>query len=336
MAYHMYVSNSGSQHLSHFLMDESTGALTAQPDIELEGSPGALATTSDRSILFACLRSAKQFVSYRVDAASGSLTKIGASSAPDGAPYIIADDTDGWLLATYYGAGCVSVHKIHADGTLSPEATQVVETDGHAHSIQTDRSNRFAFVPHTCPANAIYQFRFDASSGQLTANDPPFIQPATPEGPRHFVFHPSQDVLYSVNEDGCTVSAHHFDADKGTLESFQVIPTLPEGTDMEGMSTAEIKMTSDGRNLYASNRGHNTLAHYHAQEDGSLVFVDRYPCEAVPRFFEIDPTQRFVFSAGQQTGKLGSYRIADDGRLEPLQTYDVGDGPLWITFIEQA
>lgn len=336
MAYHMYVSNSGSEFLSHFLMDEETGGLTAQPDIDMQGPPGAMANTADEKVMFVCLRSQKQFASFSIDGASGGLTKIGATTAPDGAPYIETDNTDGYLLASYYGAGHVSVHKVNDDGTLSAEPLQYIETDGHAHSIQTDATNRFAYVPHTCPANAIYQFGFDENTGTLTPLDPPFIQPATPEGPRHFVIHPTKNVLYSVNEDGCTVSAHHVDPDKGTLTSFQVLPTMPEGTDMEGMSTAEIKLTSDGVNLYASNRGHNTLAHYHVQEDGSLEFVDRYPCDAVPRFFAIDPTEKFVYSAGQNTGKIVAYRIGDGGALETMGHYDVGDGPLWIQFVKQS
>jgi len=335
MSYHMYVSNSGSTFLSHFLMDESTGVLTGQPDIDMGGGPGALATDSKQRWLFACMRSQKEFVTYAIDRSTGGLERISGVPA-GGATYIYVDDTDGYLLASYYGDGTVSVHGIDTAGNLSADHLQWIETDGHAHSIQTDRSNSFAFVPHTMPANAIYQFRFDASNGSLTANDPPFIQPETPEGPRHFALHPTKDLFYSVNEDGCTVSAHHFDPDKGTLSSFQVISTLPAGTDMEGMSTAEIKITHDGNYLYASNRGHNTLAHYRITGDGTLELVDRYPTEAVPRFFDIDPTGKFVYSAGQNSGRLVSYRIGDDGDLQTLETYEVGDGPLWIQFVQQV
>lgn len=335
MSYHMYVSNSGSSFLSHFLMDEDTGALTAQPDIEMGGGPGALATDSKERWLFACMRSQKEFVTYAIDRRTGGLQRL--SGVPAGsAPYVLVDDTDSYLLANYYGEGAVSVHGIDAEGNLTAEPLQWIETATHAHSIQTDPSNRFAFVPHTMPANAIYQFRFDATSGKLTPNEPAFIQPEGPEGPRHFVFHPKKDLFYSVNEDNCTVSAHHFDADKGTLSSFQVISTLPPNTDMEGMSTAEIKMSEDGKHLYASNRGHNTLAHFAVQDDGTLVLVDRYETEAVPRFFEIDPTGKFVYSAGQNTGRLVAYRIGADGALEKMATYDVGDGPLWIQFVHQA
>ena len=337
MAYHIYISNAGSQFFSHFLMDEDSGALTAQPDIQLPGSPGAVATNPAGTTLWVALRSAGIIASYAVDIGNGQLSEIGKVSQEEGPPYLATDNTVSFLLSSYYGSGKIAVHRINDDGTLSAAPIQTLDTDGHAHSIQTDRSNRFAFVPHTNPANAIFQFRFAESTGMLEPNDPPKIQPATEEGPRHFAFHPHKNLLYSINENGCSVSAHYFDPDNGTLESFQVIPTQPEGTDMEGKSTAEIRITPDGKHLYGSNRGHDTLAHFTISDDGTLNIVDYYPTEAVPRFFELDPSARFAYSAGQNTGKLAAYAIdANSGALERIATYDVGESPLWITFIKQS
>ena len=336
MPFHVYVSNAGSDFLSHFLMDEENGLLQAQADIPMGGPPGALATNRDGSRLFACLRSQGEYVSFDLDSRTGALSRIDATSVSEGAPYLATDNTDRFLLATYYGAGGVSVHAIGADGRLSPEPLQWIETDGHAHSIQTDRSNRFAYVPHTMPANAIFQFRFDEATGALTPNDPPKVQPETGEGPRHFVFHPSLDVLYSINEDGCTVSAHHFDAESGRLSSFQVLSTLPHGAPAEGESTAEIAITPDGRHLYGSNRGHDSLALFEVAADGRLTARGHTPTEATPRFFDLDPTGRYLYSAGQTSGKVAVFRIdAGGGALERIQTCDVGESPLWIQFVEQ-
>lgn len=335
MAYHVYVSNAGSEWFSHFLMDEGTGKLEPLENIELEGTPGAAATNAAGTLLFVSLRSLRRFGSYAVDRRSGKLTAIGSVPLEDGSPYVRTDNTDRFLLASYYGSGHVSVHGIAADGSLSAAPLQWIETAVHAHSVQTDRSNRFAFVPHTNPTNAIYQFRFDETTGALTPNDPPLVQPDTPEGPRHFAFHPEKDILYSVNENGSTVSAHHFDPQKGTLKSFQVISTLPEGFDGDN-TTAEIRVTSDGKYLYASNRGHDSLALFDVAEDGMLTAKGHFPTEAVPRFFALDPTGRFVYSAGQKSGRLASYRIdAGTGALEPLEVHEVGESPLWILFVEQ-
>ena len=336
MSYHVYISNAGSEWLSHFLMHEDTGELEPQENIELGGTPGAVATNAAETLMFVALRSQQRIGSYAIDRGSGRLSQIGTASLDEGPPYIATDNTDRYLLATYYGSGQVSVHRIGDDGTLSDEPLQWHKTDGHAHSIQTDRSNRFAFVPHTLPANALFQFRFDESTGALTPNDPPKIQPDTPEGPRHFVFHPEKDFLYSVNEDGSTVSAHHFDPEKGTLSSFQVISTQPEGFDGDN-TTAEIAITPDGKHLYASNRGHDSLALFDVGESGDLTAKGHFATEATPRFFDLDPAGRFLYSAGQSSGRLASYRVdAATGALEPMEIYDVGESPLWIQFVKQA
>lgn len=336
MSYHVYISNAGSEHLSKFVMDAETGKLTQETDIPLISSPGAVATTADGTLMFICLRGVKQYQSLRVDKSTGGLTPIGGITVDEGGPYLKTDKTDRFLLATYYGAGAVSVHKINDDGSLSQDPIQWIETEEHAHSIQLDKSNRFAFVPHTNPPNAIYQFRFDETTGELSSNDPPKIQPETPEGPRHFIFHPTRDLLYSINENGCTVSAHHFDPDNGTLSSFQVISTLPEGWDSDSKSTAEISMTQDGRFLYASNRGHDSIAIFSVNEDGTLTAKGHQPTEATPRFFDLDPTGNFILSAGQNSGHLSTYKINhENGQLEQIERFEVGKSPLWIQFVEK-
>ncbi len=336
MPYHVYVSNSGSEWFSHFIMDENTGALEPQDNIALDGSPGAAATNAAETLLFVSLRSQQRLGSYAINRLSGKLTEIDTVPVQEGPPYVSTDHTDRYLLASYYGAGCVSVHQIADDGTLSEEPLQWIHTGPRAHSIQTDRSNRFAFVPHTMPTNAIFQFRFDASSGALTPNDPPKIQPEGPQGPRHFAFHPQKDLLYSINEDGSTVSAHHFDAQGGTLSSFGVISTLPEGFDGDN-TTAEIAMTPDGKHLYASNRGHDSLALFDVGDDGTLTAKAHFDTETTPRFFDLDPTGHFLYAAGQGSGRMASYQVdAASGVLQPMEVYDVGESPLWIQFVKQA
>ncbi len=337
MAYHVYISNSGSEWFSHFLMDENTGILEPQADIELEGAPGAVAVRPDGTQLFVSLRAAQQLASYSIDQHTGALTKIDSTTLEEGPPYLYLDNSSSFLLSSYYGSGQVGVHRVDSNGILSTDPLQMLNTDGHAHSIQTDRSNRFAFVPHTNPANAIFQFCFDQQNGTLTPNNPPKIQPATEEGPRHFAFHPTQNLLYSINENGSTVSAHHFDAEAGTLSSFQVISTLPDDFSGDDNTTAEIKITPDGRFLYGSNRGHDSLALFAIAADGSLDARGHYPTETTPRFFELDPSGSFIYSAGQDSGKLRSYKIdKETGALETLEQFTVGASPLWITFVKKA
>lgn len=337
MAYHVYVSNSGNNFFSHFLMDEDSGALEPQPNIELEGAPGAVVMHPNGRVMFVALRAARLLVNYVVDQEKGRLVRLSETALAEGPPYLFLDNTCAFLLSSYYGSGHVGVHSMSGPGILADQPLQMLPTAIRAHSIQTDRSNRFAFVPHTNPTNAIFQFRFDEQTGQLTPNDPPKVQPATPEGPRHFAFHPTRDLLYSINENGSTISAYRFDPESGTLSSFQVISTLPEGFDRTGNTTAEIKIAPNGRFLYGSNRGHDSLALFAIGNDGRLTAKGHYPTEATPRFFELDPSGRFAYAVGQGSGRLASYRIdAETGALTPLEQHEVGESPLWITFVEQV
>lgn len=337
MAYHVYVSNSGNNFFSHFLMDEDSGALEPQPNIELEGAPGAVVMHPNGRVMFVALRAARLLVNYVVDQEKGRLVRLSETALAEGPPYLFLDNTCSFLLSSYYGSGHVGVHSMSGPGILADQPLQMLPTAIRAHSIQTDRSNRFAFVPHTNPTNAIFQFRFDEQTGRLTPNDPPKVQPATPEGPRHFAFHPTRDLLYSINENGSTISAYRFDPESGTLSSFQVISTLPEGFDRAGNTTAEIKIAPNGRFLYGSNRGHDSLALFAIGNDGRLTAKGHYPTEATPRFFELDPSGRFAYAVGQGSGRLASYRIdAETGALTPLEQHEVGESPLWITFVEQV
>ncbi|HAA77384.1 TPA: hypothetical protein DCE37_19910 [Candidatus Latescibacteria bacterium] len=333
MNYHVYVANAGSSYFSKFLLDTETGALTQEDNIALDAEPGAVATSTDGSLLYVCLRKEKTYQSFQVNKVTGQLSPLNKATVDDGGPYLKTDNTDRFLLATYYGAGAVSVHALNEDGSIGDQL-QWIETEEHAHSIQLDRSNSYAYVPHTNPPNAIYQFKFDEKTGELSANDPRKIQPETPEGPRHFVFHPSKDYLWSVNENGSTVSAHYFDPATGKLSSFQVISTLPDDFDGENNSTAEIRMTQDGKYLYASNRGHDSLAIFAVGDDGRLTAKGHQPTEETPRYFDLDPTGTYILSLGQGSGRMATYRINhDDGSLVPMATYKVGESPLWIQFV---
>ena len=223
------------------------------------------------------------------------------------------------------------VHPIGADGTLLAEPTLSLSTAERAHCIQCDRSNRFVFVPHTAGPNLIFQFHFDSESGRLTPNAQPTVAPPAGEGPRHFVFHPTLDILYFSNEQGSSVTAYHLDTKTGTLAPFQTLPTLPNNFQGEN-SCAQIHIHPSGGYLYVSNRGHDSIACYRlAAEDGRMISLGQQPTEPVPRVFEIDPTGCYLYAAGQGSGKMASYRIdQQSGRLEPLELYQVGKQPMWV------
>ena len=315
-------------------MDAETGKLEPLGEVETDGGPGPLATDPEQKVVYAGLRSSLNISSYRIDQGTGDLSLIGSVGLEADPCYLATDRKGNYLLSAYYRAGVAAVHPIGSDGAVGGPPVEWIQTSIKAHCIQTDRGNRFAFVPHVGESNAVFQFAFDETTGALTPNAVPTVPGGEGAGPRHFVFHPSQDVLYFSDEQGCSVTAYTFDSSNGTLTPFQTVSTLPE--DFEGdNSCAQIHITPSGDFLYVSNRGHDSIAGFSTDRDtGRLTSLGQQPTEPTPRAFNIDLTGNFLYAGGQGSGKLASYRIdPQTGSLTPLETRDVGQSPMWVLFV---
>ena len=338
MAYYMYLSLQEEDRIAVMSMDPSSGELLHLRDVPLEGRPAPLAVDPRRRFLFAGRRLAGDYglTSFRIDRLDGALSPIGGVSMPGDPVHITTDRTGRFLLSAYYYQEKVAVHPIDGSGALGHPPVEWLDTDIGAHFVQVDRSNRFVLVPHIANGsmtgpNAIFQFKFDAETGNLTPNSPPRVTPQEPDGPRHLCFHPTRDIAYASNEQGCSVTAYNFDPEQGTLEPFQTVPTLPD--EFQGTnSCSQIQITPSGRLLYAPNRGHNSIAGFAVDEDtGALTPLGQTPTEPIPRAFSLDPRGNFLYAAGLESGRLASYRVnADSGALEPLKVYPVGQGPMWV------
>src|SRR3984893_4338326 len=126
------------------------------------------------------------------------------------------------------------------------------------------------------------QFRFDAETGRLTANTPSRVEQPDLVGPRHYCFHPSLDLVYFSNEQGCSVTSYRIDPDSGTLAPLQAIATLPAGFDSRN-TCSQIHLTPAARFLYVGNRGHNSIAGFRVAPDtGLLTPAGHVRTEAVP------------------------------------------------------
>ena len=195
----------------------------------------------------------------------------------------------------------VGSHALAESGAVKPGALSRIVTKRCAHAILTDSSNRFAFVPHTGP-NAVYQFRFDAKSGKLTKNNPLTASPDAGLEPRHLVFHPKLPVVYCDDEKGDSVTAYHFNRDTGQLKAFHSESTLPSDFDSSQNTCADIEITSDGRFVYASNRGHNSIAGFSVDVmTGKLTSIGHFVTGAIPRSFNLAPNNQWMIVAGQRS-----------------------------------
>ena len=334
----LYVSLQGDDCIRRFALDPQTGKLGPLDPVAISGGPAPMTVDPRGEFLHVGRRGVCEVSSFRIDPHTGNLVLIGVAPL-DAEPCYLGMDRQGkFLLSAYYAAGKAAVHAIGSDDAVSTPPVEWLSTATGAHALQTDPSNRFAFVPHIAGngPNAIFQYRFDGQTGRLTPNTPARLTPPEPVGPRHFCFHPHKGIVYFSNEQGCSVTAYALDSAAGTLSAFQTVSTLPE--DFDGDNTcAQIHMTPSGSMLFAPNRGHNSMACFAVHPDtGALTPTDRIATEAVPRAFGIDPSGHFLYAAGLESGRLAAYRIdADRGTLHHLETYDVGSTPMWVTILSR-
>ena len=330
----VYVTASGDDKIIIFGQDEETGALEKLGEVEALGRPAPLATDPERRFLYTARRDANKLDSYRIDTVTGDLRLLGVADLESDPNFMATDRTGRWLLSAYYLAGRCAVHPIDEDGVAQSPPVVWRATGQGAHSMQTDESNRFAFVPHIGGGNgmnAIFQFLFDEENGTITPNDPATVPQDGDLGPRHYCFHPSLDVLYFSNEQGCSVTAYSFDPDAGTLSAFQTTSTLP--TLWSGRnSCAQIRINPSGTMLFAPNRGHNSIACFHIDQDsGYLERTAIVSSEPVPRALNVDPSGNFLYAAGLDSGKLAAYKVNESwAGLDRVGTYDVGREPMWV------
>jgi 6-phosphogluconolactonase len=334
VATYLYVSLPGDSKIAIYLLDPDTGRLAHGEDMPLASGPGPLAAHPRNRCLYAGLRSTRQLASFAIDPASGRLAHLGSVPLISDPCCLSLDRRGRFLLSVYYGAGAAAVHRLDERGAALEHPAAWISTAPCAHSIFVDPANRFAFLPHVARTNAIWQFRFDEELGYLIPNPLLKVVPLPHTGPRHYVYHPSLPVVYFDNEQGSSVTAYHLDTTQGTLSPFQTLSTLPAGFSGEN-TCAQIRIHPSGRFLYASNRGHDSLACYALDPEGRLTSLGQQPTEQTPRDFNLDPQGRFLYAAGQASGRLAAYRLdQDSGQLTPIETYEVGKSPTWVLPLE--
>ena len=329
-----YVSNADSREIVVLRLAED-GALSEIERVKTTGMVMPLALSPDRRFLFAALRS-EPFgaASYRIDRQTGRLTHIATAPLPASMPYIATDRTGRFLLSASYQSAVAAVSAIDAEGRVGAAPIQVLNTAPNAHCIVTDAANRFAFVP-CLGGDHVMQLRFDAGSGWLSPNAPPYLATKKGAGPRHIVFHPDGRLAFLINELDASILSLAYDPSKGTLTELAAASALPPTFSGKAWA-ADIHVTPDGGFLYASERTSSTLAGFAVDAGtGALAPIGNWPTETQPRGFAIDPAGRFLLSTGQISNSLTAYAInADSGALRPLKRYPMGANPNWVEIAE--
>jgi 6-phosphogluconolactonase len=323
----VFVSLLQQRKIVTFHRNSETGELERRAATDCPAEPAFLAAAEDGRTLFASLRSSGQLAAFRVDPSSGQLSLINVVEGGEDPAFLISDRSGRFLLTAYYVSDKVTVHRVASDGRLSDTPVQSIATADNAHGIAIDAENRSVYVSHT-GANRVDQFRFDPEQGRLTPLDPPFVAAKAGQNPRHIVLHPSNCWAYCSNEAGGSAedgASMYTRDDEMRLTQLQSISSLPEGFDALQNSTSRCLMTPDGKFLYVANRGHNSIAGFSIDpQSGQLTRVCMIPTEAVPRSFAITRDGRHLYAAGESSGHVTAYRIANSAQLESIHRVESG------------
>ncbi len=328
------VSAGKDQTVHLYQLDRKTGALEQIAEYDLPGSPGSQCVSPDGKTLYVSVRSANSVAAFRIDHKEKTLVSLGSTEIGANAAYVATDRTGRTLLWASYSGGVVGSHAINKDGSVKNGGLSRIETARCAHAILPAPSNRFAFVPHTGP-NAVYQFHFDAKSGKLSKNNPLTASPAVGLEPRHLAFHPKLPIVYCDDEKGDSVTAYKLNRNTGQLKAFHTVSTLPAGFDGSKNTCADIEISADGKFIYASNRGHNSIAGFAVDANtGKLNSIGQFDTGETPRSFNLEPNGNWLIAAGQRSHDLHIYkRNAKSGKLTKLHKQKTGQGPSWVQFI---
>jgi 6-phosphogluconolactonase len=287
-----------------------------------------LAVTPDGRTVFAAV-SAEPFAVSAFRRTADGLDHIASTPLPCSLAYARTDRTGRFLLGASTTEKLVIVSPILADGRVG-EDHRVLEPKGDIHAILPDRSNRHVFATDL-HGDRLLRLSFDADSGQLALAEEVAIRPRS--GPRHLAFSPANDRLFLLNEYDGMVDSFDFDAQSGRLTPRDSVSIMP-GNTFGQPRAADLAVTPDGRFLYASERGTNTIAAFRCEADGKLTPLGNFVTENCPRSFAIDPQGRFLLCAGQISHRVKVHAIeAATGALKPLASYRMGRNPSWVEVV---
>jgi 6-phosphogluconolactonase len=343
----------GSEGIYVFNFNLKTGALTKLHAVKDVVQPSYLVVNKSRTYLYAVNelveyegKKSGSVSAFAIDQKSGNLSLINRQPSLGDAPcHISITDNEKFVLVANYLGGNVSVYPIETDGKLGVSVDLVQHTGfgankerqeaAHAHSINLDNKNRFA-IAADLGIDKVMIYQFDDKTGKLTPNSAqPFFQTQAGAGPRHFAFHQNGKFAFVINELTSSITSFAFDENRGMLSELQTISTLPKT--FSGANTcADIHISPNGKFLYGTNRGHNSLAVFKIDEKtGKLKFVQHQSTGGkTPRNFTISPNGKFLLAANQNSDSINVFKVNEkSGKLTATANSATVSMPVCLKFI---
>jgi 6-phosphogluconolactonase len=346
-------TGTGSEGIYAYRFNPASGELKSIGLVAKTDNPSFLVMDANGKFLYAVneLDSFQQKASgaisvFSINKETAALQLMQQIPSLGAAPCHVSLDKSGrYLLVANYNGGNAAVFPIASDGTLGQQSAFIQnsgssinaarQTGPHAHFIQVTNDNNYAMIADLGIDQVIVQ-KFDSNAGTLTPLDSGFVKVTPGSGPRHLAYAPDGKFVYVLNELTSSISAFTFDQSSGKMNEIQVLSTLPDNFSGSN-STAEIAIDAQGKFLYASNRGDDTIAIYSIDNsDGKLTFIDRIPTGGkTPRHFEIDPSGQWLFAANQNSDNIVVFKIDQTNGQLILQSEISGiSSPVCVRFLE--
>jgi 6-phosphogluconolactonase len=336
--------NARGDGLNVYQVNARTGAWT---HVQLMGdliNPSFLAFDKSKQYLYAVHGDLSDITALSIDSATGKLSVINRQSTQGKNPvHLAVDPTNRFFVVANHITSTLALLPRHADGSIGAVA-DLVKLEGKIgphrveqpfakpHQVEFDPSGKFVVVPDK-GLDCMFTYRVDVENGKLLPVGTA-VRTRQGSGPRHIAFHPSGKLAYVINELDSTVTAYNFDGATGGLQPFQLVSSLPDS--FTGNSRAsEIAITADGRFLYSSNRGFDSIAIFAIDAASGQLSASGWQSSLgkTPRFFAIDPTGRFMFVANEDSDEIVTFAIdRSDGRLSPTGICTKVGSPVCIVF----
>ncbi|SFN86148.1 lactonase family protein [Salegentibacter flavus] len=305
--------------------DAKTGDLSDPVCVAEVINPSFVKTSSDGKNLYAVSELApgdgeSGYIYSFSRNADNSLEELGKISTESFAPCHIEIDQSGkYVFVSNYVGGVVMLYERDEKGNLQKKQKIELENPkaSHPHSVSISKDNKFAYI-NDLGNDKVWIYNFDAETGKLTPKDKPYVELEEGAGPRHFSFSKDEEFAYTINELNSSLSVFKKDS-LGGLSLIKSYPSLPENFDEKNF-TADIHLHPNGNFLYASNRGHNSIAAFQVnKESGKLILIGHYATQGeFPRNFAISPDGNFLYAANQNSDNISIFRINKmDGKLIP-------------------
>ena len=341
----VYLSSKGDKKIEVYQLLENGDLIFKQSAIS-KAAPGNSVMAPNKKFLYVSVKDKKNcgIETFQIND-DGTLASIAYATTPYSCGFLAIDSQTKYLFASHYSDGRVTTYKLEKY-IFRGQLLDDIKTDERAHSIGIDKTGSYVYAPHTAP-NKIYQFTF--KDERLA-----FLSPKASMGPhtdtqyhepRHFVFHPFKNLLYSSNEKGSGISLWS-QSPTGQLTLQQTVLTLPEKSDRR-FSASDITMSAGARFIYIAERDYSDesiqsrkdciVAYQLDPKSGALKSrIGSFSVGRIPRCLGIDKENKFVLCTAVNSGTLSIFKINNNtGYLSPLKTYNVAAKPMWISFLKK-